>query len=229
MRISAEGIALIKRFEGLRLVAYVCPGGVPTIGYGHTRTVTAADVAAGRQISEIEADRLLAEDLAAFEAGVLRLCTRAPTQAQFDALVSLAYNIGLSALGRSTLLRLHNSGDHLRAAAQFLEWDNARGADGQLRQLRGLTRRRRAEADLYARMLETLPAPAPESVTPVLVGIGGAGAVTGAAIGALAVYTQPAADAAWQIWPGAAIMAAVVAVAVIGTLVAIAVWLRRHD
>lgn len=153
MPMTSRGISLIRRFEGLRLRAYLDAVGVPTIGYGHTRFVTKADVAAGRTITEAEADGLLARDVAEFDAGVAKLVTRKDLrQSQFEALVSFAYNVGLDidadtkaeGLGDSTLLVLVNAGRDLEAAAEFLKWNKAGG-----RALLGLTRRRLAEAQLY--------------------------------------------------------------------------------
>jgi lysozyme len=132
------GIELIKSFEGLRLKAYRCSAGVLTIGYGHTSGVTE-----GQEIDEAEAERLLREDIAEFEAGVSRVATD-PTPNQFSAMVSLAFNIGLAAFGRSTVLRKHNAGDHADAAEAFMLWNKAGG-----RVLQGLIRRRAAERALY--------------------------------------------------------------------------------
>ena len=144
MNIDARGIILIKSFEGLRLNAYPDPGtgGAPwTIGYGHT----GPDVYPGLKITEAEAEALLRKDLARFERGVDRLIEGAFTsQVQFDAMVSLAYNIGLGGFQRSSVLRHHRAGNKLRAAASFLMWVKAAG-----RTLPGLVRRRNAERKLY--------------------------------------------------------------------------------
>lgn len=148
MKTSAEGVALIKEFEGFRARAYLCPAGVPTIGYGTTKGVTHEDVRNGRAVSRDLADSYLRRDLAQFEAGVLRLCARTPTQPQFDAMVSLAYNIGLGGFERSTVLRAHNAGDGMAAARAFGLWNKSR-VGGVLQVLPGLTRRRAAEAALY--------------------------------------------------------------------------------
>ena len=139
--ISERGLSLIKEFEGLRLTAYPDPGsgGEPwTIGYGHTKGVKP-----GQRITEAEADAFLREDVARFEAAVNRLAP-ATTQAQFDALVSFAFNVGEGALGGSTLLKKHNAGDHAGARREFGRWVNAAG-----RRMAGLVRRRAAEAALY--------------------------------------------------------------------------------
>lgn len=140
MKTSPKGLALIKRWESLRLKAYVCPAGVLTIGYGHT-----GDVEPGHEISSHQADVILALDLERFEEGVSSLCAGLTlTQGQFDALVSLAFNIGLGALGKSTLLRKLRGGDVAGAAAQFAVWRNAGG-----KVLAGLVARRADERELF--------------------------------------------------------------------------------
>lgn len=139
MKTSQRGIDLIKTFEGLKLTAYVCPAGVLTIGYGTTKGVTK-----GQTITAAEAERLLRADLAVFEAGVSKAVKVPLEQHEFDALVSFAYNIGLGALGKSTLLRLLNAGDKAGAARQFERWNKAGG-----KVLAGLTRRREAERKLF--------------------------------------------------------------------------------
>lgn len=139
MQISEQGLALIRRFEGLRLRAYKDPAGVWTIGYGHT----GSDVHEGQTIDEEEAEALLRADVERTEAGVERVAGEA-TQQQNDALVSFAFNVGLAALRVSTLIRKHRAGDHEGAAREFGRWVFAGG-----RRLEGLKRRRAAEAALY--------------------------------------------------------------------------------
>jgi lysozyme len=139
MRISQTGVDLIKHFESLQLDAYRCSAGVWTIGYGHTKGVKQGD-----RITEQEAERLLESDLELFERGVLRSVKVKLTQSQFDALVSFSFNVGLGALGHSTLLRRLNEGDIFGAADQFLRWDKAGG-----KVLAGLVRRRKAERALF--------------------------------------------------------------------------------
>lgn len=138
-QIGAKGLALIKSFEGLRLTAYKCPADVWTIGYGST----GPHVKPGLTITEAQADKLLQDDLDRFEACV---ASHAPdaNQDQFDAMVSLAFNIGTGAFEKSTLLRKFRSGDKAGAAAGFAAWVNAGG-----RKLNGLVRRRAAERALF--------------------------------------------------------------------------------
>ncbi len=138
-RIGPKGLALIKRFEGLRLTAYKCPADVPTIGYGST----GPHVRMGMTITEAEAEKLLTDDLERFERGVARV-GGTMTPGQFSALVSFAFNLGLGALGTSTLLKRHLAGDYAGAAEQFGRWVKAGG-----RMLQGLITRRAAEAALY--------------------------------------------------------------------------------
>jgi len=150
---NAAGIAIIKDYEGLVLTATPDPGGVLTIGYGHT-----LDVHAGEMITEAQAEQLLAQDLATFEAGVSALLNVPTTSNQFSAMVSLAYNIGLGrpataskhATGfiSSTVLADHNAQDFPAAAAAFALWDKGH-VNGQLVVEPGLVARRAAESELY--------------------------------------------------------------------------------
>lgn len=140
-QIGAAGLALIKEFEGLELKAYLCPAKVWTIGYGST----GPHVTPGQVITEAQADVLLQRDLDRFEDAVAKAAPGA-TQAQFDAMVSLAFNIGIGAFGKSSVLRLHKAGDHRAAAEAFGMWIKGGG-----RVLPGLQRRRAKEADLYRR------------------------------------------------------------------------------
>ena len=139
MKISNDGLALIKSFEGLRLKSYRCPAGVWTIGYGHTITAKP-----GMTITEVEADALLCRDLQHFEKCVSKHIAVPLEQHQFDALVSFCYNVGCGALMKSTLRRKLNAGDYEGAADELLRWNKAGG-----KELRGLTRRREAERAMF--------------------------------------------------------------------------------
>ncbi len=139
MKISQKGLDLIKRFEGLKLKSYLCPANVWTIGYGST----GPHVRQGIVITEMEAEALLLKDVARFEKAV-NAAAKSPNQHQFDAMVSLAFNIGIRAFQESTLLKKHNAGDHAEAADQFLRWNRAGRSV-----LPGLTRRRAQERGLY--------------------------------------------------------------------------------
>lgn len=138
-RANADGIAIIKEFEGLHLTPYLCPSKVWTIGYGHTRTVRA-----GLSISRREAEELLQEDLRVSERAVQRLVTVPLNDNQFSALVSFVFNVGISNLERSTLLKLLNRGWYDQVPAQLSRWSRA-GTEV----LGGLARRRAAEARLW--------------------------------------------------------------------------------
>jgi GH24 family phage-related lysozyme (muramidase) len=147
---SADAIALIKEAEGCELKAYLCPAGVPTIGYGHTKTVSKNDVKRRKTITEDEAERLLKADLAEYEAGVARLVKVPLTDDQFGALVSFAYNLGVGALGSSTLLKRINSKASLADIERaWVQWDKGR-VNGVLKPLAGLTKRRKAEFALFS-------------------------------------------------------------------------------
>ena len=143
MKISPAGIAAIKRHEGLRLHAYLDSAGVATVGHGHT-----GNVQPGQHISEAEAEQLLRDDLAQAEAAVNNGVRVPVTQEQYDAMVSLAFNIGGSAFGKSTLLQKLNEGDIHAAANEFLRWDKIT-VNGAKEVLPGLTSRRRAERAMF--------------------------------------------------------------------------------
>ena len=139
MKTSPKGIALIKEFEGLRLKAYKCPGGVWTIGYGHT-----AGVKAGMVITEAQAEEYLKADLIAFEK-YLNALGLPLNQNQFDALISFIYNVGTGNFSRSTLLRKIRANPQDNSLMdEFLRWVYSKG-----RVLPGLQRRRLAEMKLY--------------------------------------------------------------------------------
>lgn len=146
MEISPAGIDLIKSHEGLRLTAYFCPAGVPTIGYGHTGPdVTEADVVAGKRINQREANRLLSLDLRDAVAAVNASVTVPLAQHHFDALVSFVFNIGANAFRKSTLLRLLNAADYDAVPEQLMRWVYADGL-----RLKGLVKRRADEAAMFA-------------------------------------------------------------------------------
>lgn len=117
--INAEGLALIQRWEGLRLEAYRDVGGVLTIGYGST----GPHVREGMTITEAQADELLLADLERFEAAVDRLVKVPLSDNQFAACVSLAFNIGEGAFAKSTLLKVLNQGRYDEVPAQFMRWN----------------------------------------------------------------------------------------------------------
>lgn len=142
MKISEKGIDLIKGFEGFRAKPYLCSAGVPTIGYGSTYyengdKVSLEDTA----ISEIEAEELFKTTLKKYERSVTNALIVSVFQYEFDALVSLCYNIGSSNFSKSTLVKMLNEGEApIDVADQFLRWNKAGG-----KVVNGLTTRREAE------------------------------------------------------------------------------------
>jgi len=117
MQMSAEGLAELKAYEGCRRNAYQCEAGVWTIGYGDT-----SNVKEGMQISAAECDERLIRRVAEFEAAVMRSIKRPMTQGQFDAFVSLAFNIGTGGFTGSTLVKRFNGGEDAQAAREFGKW-----------------------------------------------------------------------------------------------------------
>ena len=154
---SGAGIALIHSFEGYArqrpdgsVEAYPDPGtgAAPwTIGWGSTTDENGKSIKPGTIWSRERADKRFVQHLGQFEREVIAAlgdAAEATSQAQFDALVSFAYNVGSANLRRSTLLRKHKAGDYAGAAREFARWNRAAG-----RALPGLTRRRAAEAKMY--------------------------------------------------------------------------------
>lgn len=141
-RISAFGVDMLHTFEGCKLTAYPDPGtgGKPwTIGFGTTR-IRGMAVQPGMKITLDEAELYFEDDLIKFEDAVRALVKVPLTQSQFDALVSLTYNIGIGAFTNSTLLKVLNNEDYEEAANQFLRWNRSGG-----RVMDGLRRRREKE------------------------------------------------------------------------------------
>lgn len=148
MRISNKGLDLIKSFEGWYSAPYLDPIGIPTIGYGFTyypsdrRKVTMKD----KPLTKEQGEAMLREVLRGYELDVERLVKVQLTQNQFDALVSFTYNLGATNLSKSTLLRKLNANPcDTSIPNEFLKWNKAGG-----KVLKGLTRRREAEAKLFA-------------------------------------------------------------------------------
>lgn len=142
--ISAKGIGLIKSFEDLRLSAYDDGVGKWTIGFGTTIYPNGHPVQEGDVCTEIQAEQYLHNDLATFERTVNSAVKVPIHQHQFDALVSLTYNIGSNAFRHSTLLKNLNNHDYKAAAEQFDVWNRGGG-----RVLKGLVRRRQIEKTLF--------------------------------------------------------------------------------
>lgn len=161
MKTSEKGVELIKSFESLQLSAYPDPatGGEPwTIGYGHTSAAGPPKVFRGLRFTKSEADYTLQRDLVKFEAAVERLVKVPLAQNQFDALVSFAFNCGTGALEKSTLLKRVNEKRFDAVPAEFMKWTKANG-----KEMKGLVRRRRAEAALWRDVDEKDPLPPQET------------------------------------------------------------------
>ena len=141
-----QNIDAIKEHEGLRLVAYLDSVGVWTIGYGDT----GPDVVKGLVITKEQAENRLRKRLVEFEGYINRAVKVKLTQNQFDALVSLVYNIGPTNFNTSTLLKKLNAGDYAGAADQFLVWNKGR-VNGKLQVIDGLTNRRKKERLAFLR------------------------------------------------------------------------------
>ena len=144
MKVSSKGLELIKEFEGFSNVAYLCSAKKATIGYGNTFWEDGTPVKIGDQISKERAETLLKHVVDNFSVAVEVDIKIEVSQNQFDALVSLAYNIGLGAFKNSTLLRQLNRGNFVGASQEFLRWDKSNG-----KPLLGLTRRREREKLLF--------------------------------------------------------------------------------
>ena len=148
MKMSQTGIIMLKQFEGVRLTAYkaVSTEQYWTIGYGHY----GVDVYEGMKITDKQAEEMLKNDLVRYENGVNESVTVTLGQNQFDALVSFAYNCGVSALKGSYLLNLINMGKFADACEEWLLWNKSGG-----KVLLGLTNRRKAEVALFKKDIET--------------------------------------------------------------------------
>ncbi|MBL8790220.1 MAG: lysozyme [Rhizobiales bacterium] len=155
MKVTEEGLALIRRFEGFRSEAYRDAVGVWTIGYGHTSMAGPPKVTAGLRISAEEGAAILARDVEHFAAGVAQLVKVPISDTQFSALVSFAYNVGLGAFRASSVLKAVNEGDFPAVPHRLGLWVRAGG-----KTLPGLVKRRAMEGELFASR------PAPPADTP---------------------------------------------------------------
>jgi lysozyme len=164
MKTSSSGRAAISAREGNVLTAYRDSVGILTIGCGHTSAAGAPRVVPGLKITSEESDEILSRDLAKFEAAVSNAVRVSLNQNEFDALVSLAFNIGGGAFAGSTLVRKLNAGDRGGAANQLLVWNKAGG-----KALKGLSTRREAERKQflgYGPPAQSVPQKPVESISP---------------------------------------------------------------
>ena len=143
-KVITAGINLICSFEGLRLNAYDDGVGVWTIGFGTTSYPNGVKVKRGDTCTTEQAKAYMTHDLKKFESAVNSVVTMSINQNQFDALVSLAYNIGTNAFKNSTLVKKLNAGDIRGAAAQFNVWNKGGG-----KVMQGLVNRRAKEKSLF--------------------------------------------------------------------------------
>jgi lysozyme len=140
MHMSQGGLDnLLKKFEGCKLKAYLCPAGVCTIGYGHTSAAGAPMVNDGMTITQAQAEDILKRDIVKYEIAVMDLVKVKLTQNQFDVLTDFAYNAGVGNLKSSTMLKKINSGNLDAVPAELMKWTKGGG-----KVLPGLIRRRQA-------------------------------------------------------------------------------------
>ena len=139
MKASLALVEFVQGWETLRLRAYLDTGGVPTIGYGHTRGVQLGD-----ECDEMQAQEWLEQELDDFAFELLRYMERDPSQQQFDALLSLAYNCGAHEIGESGVMARFNARLDQECADRFLLWVKDNG-----KVIRGLVRRREGERAIY--------------------------------------------------------------------------------
>ncbi len=144
MLLGQNGTALIQGFERLVLTAYLDSGGVPTIGWGHTKGVQLGDICTIAQ-----ADAWFNGDTAEAVNGVNATVTVPLNQNEFDALVAFTFNVGVGSEAHSTLIKCVNAGDFMDAAAEFPKWNHVGGVVSL-----GLTRRRAAERALFLQPIE---------------------------------------------------------------------------
>ena len=142
--LSDNGMKLLEQFEGLRLESYLDSAGIYTIGFGTIKYPDGSKVKKGDRITKGKAKEYKLQDLKEFENTVNTSVNTQLSQNQYDALVSLSYNIGSGAFKNSTLLKKLNIGDYKGAADQFLSWDKASG-----KKVQGLVNRREAERKLF--------------------------------------------------------------------------------
>lgn len=145
MKLGNKGLALIHHFESCKLTSYKDVVGIWTIGWGNTMYENGISVKEGEAITQERANELFVAIASRFESGVTKRLRQDVTQNQFDALVSFCYNCGFGNFDKSTLLKKVNvNPNDTTIRDEFMKWNKAGG-----KVLNGLTRRRKAEADLY--------------------------------------------------------------------------------
>lgn len=148
MIVNKSGIDLMHQFEGCKLTAYLCPAKVWTIGWGNTFYEDKSKVKQGDVITQERANELFQNIVNEFASGVKKLLAKDINENQFSALVCFAYNVGTGNLKQSTLLRkVNNNPFDVTISNEFMRWNKASG-----KVLNGLTRRRKAESELYVKV-----------------------------------------------------------------------------
>lgn len=154
MQASTNCLNIVKQCEGFRSTPYLCPAGIPTIGYGFTRYANGTAVTlSDPPMMPITADNLLVQLLATYAGYVNQYVSVPLNQNQFDALVDFTYNLGPENLRTSTLLKLLNQGNYAQAANEFGKWVMG---GGQV--LPGLVKRRALEKSLFLQPVATAAA-----------------------------------------------------------------------
>jgi len=155
-KINFAGKELIKRFESLQLIPYLCPAGILTVGWGHT----GKDIVKGRKYTKKECDTLLQKDLVFFENGIDTLLQCDLNENQFSALVCFSYNLGLGALKKSSLLRRLNNKEspNIVARAEMIKFckitKTRKDGTKYMEELKGLKNRRLAEIALFTQVID---------------------------------------------------------------------------
>ena len=144
MEMSEDGLTRLVEREGLRRSAYRDVAGIWTICCGHTSMAGPPKVRPGMKCTLAECRQILMNDVEKFEDCVERAITEPMTQHQFDAFVSLAFNIGCHAFRRSTVVREFNRGNQTKSADAFRMWKKAGG-----RVVQGLVNRRESERNQF--------------------------------------------------------------------------------
>jgi lysozyme len=168
MKLSSDGLALIKRWEGCKLQSYKDSAGVWTIGYGRTTATGLGPVGPGMTITQAQAESDLLRGLAKYERTVIECLARTPTQAQYDAMVSLCYNIGQGAFAGCSVVKRFNMGKMAEAADAFLMWNKVT-VKGKKVVVDGLTNRRKDERKHFLKAsvaAQPVPPPKPAAPTP---------------------------------------------------------------
>ena len=147
---NQAGINLIKKWEGLKLKAYLCSAGVPTLGYGTIKKPDGTKIQLGMICTEDEAEEWLKYEIEEKSKSIMKLIKIPLTDNHLAAIISLTYNIGEGAFAKSTLLKKLNAGDMQGAADQFLVWNKVKDPKtGKFVAVKGLTNRREDERNLF--------------------------------------------------------------------------------